>query len=60
VLTLTNNGDYVLFVQNLPQDLQRSDSVEISQVISIEVVDRVGNPVVTGSLHRFIEATPSP
>jgi predicted anti-sigma-YlaC factor YlaD len=60
VLTLTNNGDYVLFVQNLPQDLQRSDSVELSQVISIEVVDRVGNPVVTGSLHRFIEATPSP
>jgi predicted anti-sigma-YlaC factor YlaD len=60
VLTLTGNGDYVLFLQNLPQDLQRSDSVELPQVTSVEVVDRVGNPVVTGSMHRFIEATPSP
>ena len=53
-LVSTGNGDHVLFRQDLPSDLSRSDAVELSQVASLEVLDRFGTPVLTGSVHRFI------
>ena len=53
-LVPTGNGDHVLFRQDRPSDLSRSDAVELSQVASLEVLDRFGTPVLTGSVHRFI------
>jgi hypothetical protein len=61
VLSLTNNGDYLLFRPDLPKDLSRSDSVELSQVTSLEILDRSGTPVATGTVHPgVVETAPSP
>lgn len=59
-LERTNNGDHVLYREDIPHDLSRSDSLELSQVTSLSVVDRFGRPVMTGLVHQFVEAPPSP
>ena len=59
-LAKTNNGDYVLYTPNIPQDLVHSDSVELSHVLTLSVIDRFGTPVVNGTVHPFVETPPSP
>jgi hypothetical protein len=59
-LAKTNNGDYVLYTPNIPQDLVHSDSVELSHVVTLTVVDRFGTPVVNGTVHPYVETPPTP
>jgi hypothetical protein len=59
-LARTNNGDYVLFRLDLPKDLTRPDAVELSQVTALEIIDRLGLPLASGTVHRYIETPASP
>jgi hypothetical protein len=51
---------YVRYWPGLPSDFTRPDPVEMSQVSSLEVIDRFGHPVVTGTVHQYVEPIPSP
>jgi hypothetical protein len=53
-------GDYVRYWPQLPSDLFRPDAVELSQVTSLEVIDRFGAPLVSGTVHRYLGTPPSP
>jgi hypothetical protein len=53
-------GDYVRYWPDLPNDFTRPDAVELSQVTVLEVIDRFGDPVVSGTVHPYIESPPSP
>ena len=50
----------MLYTPNIPQDLVHSDSVELSHVLTLTVIDRFGTPVVNGTVHPFVETPPSP
>lgn len=59
-LTLTEDGDYVLFDLTLPHDFTRPDAVELSHVMTLEVIDRFGARLLSGTVHRFVNTQPSP
>ena len=59
-LTQTLNGDYVLYRQDLPKDFNRPNAVELSEVMALEVIDRLGTRLLTGTVHQFVNAQPSP
>jgi hypothetical protein len=59
-LTKTSNGDYILIRYNLPHDFTRPNAVELSQVMALEVIDRLGTRLLTGTVHQFVDAPPSP
>ena len=51
---------YVRYWPGLPSDFTRPDPVEMSDVASLEVIDRFGHPVVTGTVHQYVQPVPSP
>jgi hypothetical protein len=59
-LTKTFDGDYVLYLPDLPHDFTRPNAVELSQVMALEVIDRLGTRLLTGTVHRFVNTPPSP
>jgi hypothetical protein len=59
-LTQTKNQDYVLYRVDLPHDFTRPDAVELSHVMALEVIDRFGTRLLTGTVHEFVKTPPTP
>lgn len=60
ILTKTQNKDYVLLRRDLPDDFTRPDAVELSNVMALEVIDRFGTRLLTGTVHQFVKTPPTP